>query len=103
MEKTIMMVGNILLLVVENNALILQKHKREAGIGVYWSGVCGCHGWGRPGTAEDTVAKEHGLRLYTGESYGVKDIFGETAFVLDELVPLATEEQIRAMASVEAQ
>jgi len=101
MEKTIMIVGDNLLLIVGSDALIMQKWKH--GAGVYWSGVCGCCGWGRPGSVVAKVAEEHGFKLYTGETLGVRDVFGEeSAFALDDLVPFVTEEQIRTMAAIPA-
>jgi len=64
--------------------------------------VCECCNWESENSPAGIIAKEQGLRLYTGESYKARDIFGETSFSLDDLIPPATEKQIREMAAIEA-
>jgi hypothetical protein len=99
MEKKIIIIENVALLVIDDKALMLQKTKDRDTDHIWWSGVCDCCGWWE---RFDAIEKEHGLKCYTGEDYKVRDIFGKTSFNLDELIPIATEDQIRKLAAIEA-
>lgn len=100
MEKSIAIVDGTILFVVGSAALILKKERVGSGQHVIYRGVCGCCGWAHPGSPEDGFANQHLLKLYTGESYGARRIFGRTDFSLDDLVPYATEKQIRELAAI---